>query len=210
MKAKIAVVTVSGKAYYFLVNELKKKKALFLSLTPADSIPIDVKVVITTKRERSKITHQNVLEYVEGSNPVGIVDEAVRITKGKKEYERLVVGVDPGLNFGVAVTGDGGLLEAKNCTSPDETVDAINDVLGRIPATHTIIRIGNGAPSYAEELWKYLDKVLPSNVIVESVREEGTSRPLGKTSNRRGKRDVSSAIRIGQRQGRVLPRRKGR
>ncbi len=209
MRAKIAVVTVSGRAYYFLVNELKKKKTPFLSLTPADSIPMDVKVVLTTKQERPQIEHRNVLEYVEGSNPAGIVDEAIRITKGKREYERLVVGVDPGLNFGIAVFGDGGLIEATSCTSPDEAVNVIGEILGRIPATHTIIRIGNGAPSYAEELWANLNEVLPSNVIVESVSEEGTSRPFGRISNRRGRRDVSSAIRIGQRQGRVLPRRKG-
>lgn len=208
MKAKIAVATVSGKVYYLLVNELKKRNVSFLSLTPNDTVPIDVKVVITTKKEHPKITHVNVLEYEEGKNPVEIVDEAIRTVKGKRTYERLIIGVDPGQNFGVAVLGDGNMVETKNCTSLNETANTIKDVLSRTPATHTTIRIGNGAPSYAEELWLRLNEVILGNVVIESVREEGTSQSLGETSNRRGKRDISSAIKIAQRQGRVLPRRK--
>jgi len=133
MKAKIAVATVSGKAYYLLVNELKKRNVSFLSLTPNDTAPIDVKVVITTKKERPKITHENVLEYEEDKDPVEVVDEAIRIAKGKRTYERLVVGVDPGQNFGVAVLGDGNMVETKNCTSLNETVNTIRDVLSRTP-----------------------------------------------------------------------------
>lgn len=208
MKPKIAIATVSGKAYYLLVSELKKRNVSFLSLTPNDTVPIDIRVIITTKKERSEIVHENVLEYEEDKNPTEIVDEAIRIVKGKRIYERLVVGVDPGQNFGVAVLGDGDILETKNCTSLTETVNTIRNVLGRTPATRTTIRIGNGARSYAEELWCNLNDVLPGNVVIESVREEGTSRSLGETSHRRGKRDVNSAIKIGQRQGQALPRRK--
>jgi hypothetical protein len=208
MKAKIAVATVSGKAYYLLVNELKKKKVSFLSLTPSDDIPLDVKVVITTKKERSEVTHENVLTYEEDENPAEVVNEAIRMVKGKKSYERLVIGVDPGKNFGVAVLGDGKVLETKSCISLSETVDTIKEVLSRIPATHTIVRIGNGAPSYAEGLWHHLNNALPANAVIESVREEGTSKLLSENSHRRGIRDVSSAIKIGQRQGKVLPRRK--
>jgi len=208
MKAKIAVATVSGKAYYLIVNELKKKNVSFLSLKPNDDIPLDVKAVITTKKERSKITHQNVLEYEETKKLAEIVDEAIRIAKGKRMYERLVVGVDPGQNFGVAVLGDGNILETKDCTSASETVNTIKNVLSRTPANHIAIRIGNGAPSYTEELLRNLDDAIPLNIVIESVGEEGTSQCLGETAHRRGKRDVGSAIKIAQRQGKILPRRK--
>jgi len=208
MKAKIAVTTVSGKAYYLLVNELKQRNISFLSLTPDDTVPVDVKVVITTKRERPKIAHEKVLEYNENENPAVIVDEAIRMVKGKTTYERLVLGVDPGQNFGIAVLEDGKVIETKDCTSLTETVNAIKDILSRTPATHTTIRIGNGVPSYTEELWRHLNDVLPTEIVIESVREEGTSRPIGEASHRRGKRDVSSAIKIAQRQGCVMMRRK--
>lgn len=208
MKPKIAVATVRGKAYYLIVNELKQRKILFLSLTPDEPIPVDVKVVVTTKKERPKITHLNVLEYEEEKNPADVVDEAVRMIKGKKMYDGLVVGVDPGQNFGVAVLGDGSILETKNCLNVIETVNVIKDVLRRTPAANINIRVGSGAPSYAEELLRNLVNVVPESVVIESVREEGTSRNANVNSHRRGRRDVSAAIRIAQRQGKTIPRRK--
>ncbi|MGB9135341.1 MAG: hypothetical protein WCC63_07170 [Candidatus Bathyarchaeia archaeon] len=206
MRAKIAVVTVSGKAYYLLVNELNKKNTPFLSLTLDDPIPLDMKVVITTKNERSRVRHENVLEYEVDRNPADIIDEAIRIVKGKRVYDNLVVGIDPGQNFGVAVIGDGTILETKECTSTDGTVNSIRDALSRIPANRTTIRVGDGAPTLTEELLHSLDDTLPENVEIESVKEEGTSRLLGEDSHRRGKRDISSAIKIGQRQGKAIPR----
>jgi hypothetical protein len=208
MPAKIAVVTVSGKAYYLLVNELKKRNIAFLSLTPHDRIPVDVKLVLTTPNEAPEITHDNVLLYREDGDPADIVDEALRIVRGKRTYDSLVIGIDPGRTFGVAVLGDGSILETKECTSLTATVNDVCDVLARTPTTQAIVRIGSGAPSYADALRQQLNSMLPAQVAIESVSEEGTSQLLGQTSHRRGKRDISSAIRIGQRQGRVVPRRK--
>lgn len=206
-KAKIAVATVSGKAYYLLVNELKKRQLPFLSLTPNDKMPVDVKVILTTKKERAKITHPNVLEFREDESPAEVVDEAIRALKGKKVYEKIVIGIDPGQNLGVAVLGDGNILETGNCKGLAEVLEAIEDILRRIPATRRTIRIGDGPPDIAEELWLLLDNILPAHVVVESVKEDGTSQPHGETSNRRDNKDVLSAIKIGQRQGYVLPRR---
>ncbi len=58
MKAEIAVATISGKAYYLIVSELKKKNIPFLSLTPDESIPTEIKVVITTEKEKRLINHK--------------------------------------------------------------------------------------------------------------------------------------------------------
>jgi hypothetical protein len=208
MKAKIAVATVSGRAYYLLINELKRKNVPFLSLMPDEAVPIDVRAVITTSSERARVSHENVLEYSVDRDPAEVVDEAIRIVKGKRVYENLVVGIDPGQNFGVAVLGDGNVLETKECSSLSSTVNSLKEALSRIPANHVTVRVGNGAPSLTRELLDELDIVLPNNVMVESVREEGTSKFEGGGSHRRGKRDVSSAIKIGQRQGKTLQRRK--
>lgn len=202
---KIAVVTVSGKAYYLIVNELKERGVSFLSLTPNDKIPIDVKVAITTREESSRVTHQNTLEYTEDGNPAGIVEEAIRLVEGRGPYENMVIGIDPGLHFGVAVLGDRTLIETKNCVSVPETVNVIADILNRIPAAHRTIRVGNGAPLITEGLLRHLSS-LQRDITFEIVSEEGTSQTLGESSHRRGKKDVISAIRIAQRRGRILPR----
>jgi hypothetical protein len=206
MNARIAVATVSGKAYYFLVNELKRKNVPFLSVMPSDSIPLYIKTVITTKKEHPEIKHQNVLVYNEDEDASEIIDQAIRISRGKTVYERLVVGVDPGQTFGVVVLEDRNILEAKNCTSLDGAVIEIQNLLEQMPSRHTIVKIGNGSPSLAENLWHLLDETLPKNVVFESVREEGTSQLKGEAPNRRGKRDVNSALVIAQRNGQVLSR----
>ncbi len=206
MKARIAVATVSGKAYYLLVTELRRRNVSFLSLTPDEMIPIDIKVVITTKKEHSRISHPHVLDYREDDPPSLIVDQAVRIARGKTTYQKIVVGVDPGRNFGVAVLEDRNILEARSCVTLDETVDTIKNALARMPASQAIVRIGNGDPAPAQKLWQRLDQILPSDVIIESVGEEGTSQSKSGGPHRRGKRDVTSAIIIGHRQGRVLTR----
>ena len=206
MKARIAVVTISGRAYYFLVNELKRKNVPFLSLIPSDNIPLNIKTVITTKEERSEINHQNVLVYSEDEDASEIIDQAIRLSRGKTVYERLVLGVDPGQNFGIVVLEDRHILEAKIYTTLDGTIFEIQNLLGRMPSSHTIVKIGNGSPSLSENLWHLLDETLPKNVVIESVREEGTSQSNGEMPNRRQKRDVNSALVIAQRKGRVLSR----
>ena len=57
MRAKIALATVSGKACYKMVGGLKRRGLPFLSLKPTDTVPLDVKVVIITRREHRMVTH---------------------------------------------------------------------------------------------------------------------------------------------------------
>ena len=75
MKKKVAVATVSGKAYYFIVNELKRRGVPFVSILPTDPVPVWVHVVITTKEERAGMKHKNVLEYKD-EDLAKVVDEA--------------------------------------------------------------------------------------------------------------------------------------
>ncbi|UCD96323.1 MAG: hypothetical protein JSV35_07495 [Candidatus Bathyarchaeota archaeon] len=211
MTAKIAVVTVSGKAYYLLVNELKRRRVIFLSLTPAEEIPPEVRAVLTTGKERSMVTpptNASIVVFEENADPVTVVDEAIRQAERKPVYENLVIGVDPGENFGLAVLGDGRTLETRICTSSEETIAAIQSILSRIPATQVNVRIGDGAMPYSQDLLRSLSWALPEHIVIENVGEEGTSRSTKKHSHRRTERDKNSAVRIGQRKGRVVPRRR--
>ncbi|RLI21805.1 hypothetical protein DRO54_02720 [Candidatus Bathyarchaeota archaeon] len=206
MKAKIALATVSGKAYYLLVSELKKRKIDFLSLTPYEKIPVDVKVVITTPKERELISHGNVLIFREDADPAEIVEEAERIVEGKKSYEKLVIGIDPGKNFGVAVLGDGKVIEALNCSNVYETVNIVKNIIEREPAERVYVKVGDGPPEYTESLLELLDKALSEEIIIERVPEAGTSRYSIEEKHRRGIRDVMSAIKIAGRNGHVMKR----
>jgi hypothetical protein len=211
MKASIAVATVSGKTYYLLVNELRQKNVQFISLTPNEPIPMEIKAVITTEGERHLIDHEKVLVYRDGEDPEALIENALQVVHGKGFYERLVIGVDPGEVFGLAVLADGRLVETENCFSVAETIERINSIirnLGNSPITSASVRIGDGVRAFKEELLRALDSTLPQGIILESVSETGTSRTHDKAKHRRGLRDIASAIKIAGRNGRAFQRRR--
>ncbi|MEM4703803.1 MAG: hypothetical protein QXJ02_01880 [Candidatus Bathyarchaeia archaeon] len=210
MKADIAVATVSGKAYYLIVSEMRKKNLPFLSLTPNDPIPAEIKVVITTEKEKPFIHHEKILTY-QDEDVEALIDQALRIVQGKEKYEKLVIGIDPGEVTGLAVLADGKVIETQNCFSITETLEKVNEILKNCKCAQNVfvsVKIGDGVPKYKEELLQELDKTLSSNVVLESVSEAGTSHSLKESSHRRGLRDMASAIRIAGRNGHVYPRRK--
>mgnify|MGYP001098181021 CR=1 FL=1 len=211
MKAKIAVATVSGKAYYLIVSELKRKNIPFLSLTPNDPIPIEIKVVITTEEEQRLMNHEKILAYREGVNPEALLNEALQILQGKDHYEKIVIGIDPGEVFGLAVLADGKVIETENCFSIEETLGKVKNILNsleRTLVTSVSVKVGDGVLTYKEKLLRVLDDALPLNVTLESVSEVGTDRYLNQTKHRRGLRDIVSAISIAGRNGHTFPRRK--
>src|SRR4030042_2024821 len=156
MSAEIAVATVQGKAYYLIVNELKKRNS------------------------------------------------ALQIAYGKRYYEKLTVGIDPGKVLGFAVIADGKVVEAENCFSVEEAIEKIKKVLKNLSdatTTSTTVKIGNGVPAIKEDLMRALDEALPQNVVLESVEEAGTSRYINEAKHRRELKDIASAIRIAGRNG---------
>ncbi len=207
MKTKIAVATVSGRAYYELVNELKRKRLSFLSLKPWDPVPLYIKVVITTKEESHQVSHPKLLLFEQGSNPESVVDEAILIVQGKRNYEKLVVGVDPGKTYGIAILGDNKVLETLTSSNIEKTVSHIVDTVKRFPATMKIVRVGNGPPEYTKNLLSSLDEELPEDTLMEIVSESGTSRLVNNSINRRGLRDTVSAIEIAGRNGHTFSRK---
>jgi hypothetical protein len=210
MRPKIAVVTVSGKAYYLIVSELKRKNTPFLSLIPNEPIPIEVQVVITTEQEKHLVNHENVLVYRDGAEPEAVVNEALQTIQGKEHYEKIVIGVDPGEVFGLAVLADGKVVDTENCFSFEETLEKIVKILKNFSSlsTSVSVKIGDGVPAYKEKLLGALDIALPSNVVLESVSEAGTNSSLSETKHRRGLRDIVSAIKIAGRNGHQFTRRK--
>jgi hypothetical protein len=207
MKAKIAVATVSGRAYYELVKELKRQGLPFLSLKPWDPVPLDIKVVITTRDESHLISHPQILPFEQGSNPESVVDKAILTVQGKQGYEKVVVGVDPGKTCGIAVLGDDKVLKTLTASNIEDAAHLVVDRLKRFPAEVRVVRVGNGPPEYTKTLLSSLDEYLPEETLMEIVSEAGTSRVMNNSVNRRVLRDAVSAIEIAGRKGRVFSRK---
>lgn len=209
MKAKVAVATVSGKAYFLIVNELRERNIDFLSLIPGNPVPAEAKVVITTEKEKHLISHERILVYDNDTTLTSVVNEAVKVLQGKESYEKIVVGIDPGEVFGLAVIADGKVNETGNCFSVQEVLDKVKKVITDfdVSSTAVSVKIGNGVPAY-KTLVETLDAALPPEVVLEVVSEAGTDRNIDEKKHRRGLRDIVSAIRIAGRTGHVYSRRK--
>lgn len=209
MKAKVAVATVSGKAYFLIVNKLKERNIPFISLVPGETVPTEVKAVITTDKEKHRIRHERILVYDSETEPDTVANEVVKILQGKEVYEKIVIGIDPGEVFGLAVIADGKVNETGNCFSIQEALTKISSVIKNVDfaSTAVSIKIGSGVPAY-KELLETLNAALPPEVVLEVVSEAGTNRPLDENKHRRGLRDIASAIRIAGRAGYTYPRRK--
>ena len=190
MRPTIALATVDGRAYYALTRELKKRGIPFLNVVPGEEVPPEAEVVITTEAERSALRSSKPVVTYRGDAETAI-DEAVQTALGAERFEELVVGVDPGKRFGIAILGDGILLRSLSLLDVDEVIREIEYALKTFNAQRRVIRVGDGAPPYRDML---LEKLSLNEVDVELVPETHTT--ITKL-----KKDEIAAIRIATKKG---------
>ena len=174
MKAKIAVATVHGRAYYRLVTELQRRGLPFLSLKPWDPVPLDIKVVLTTRDESPQISHPKILSFEQDSSPESVVDKALLTLQGKKGYEKVVVGVDPGKTYGIAILGDNKILATLTSSNKEEASHLVVDSLKRFPAEVRLVRIGDGPVEYTKTLLESLNRTLPEETLMNCPTNRNT------------------------------------
>jgi hypothetical protein len=206
MKAKVAVATVQGKAYFHIVSLLKENNTPFFSLIPGEPIPAEAKVVITTVEEKPKVSYGKILTFTSEDELDSLMSSLTISLQGKERYEKIVIGIDPGEVTGLAVLADGKVVDKANCLSIREINNKLKSILKNVNLSATLvkIKIGNGVPAY-KELIEALDNTLPPKVVLEVVSEAGTNLPLSKRS--RGLRHITSATRIAARAGYIYQRR---
>jgi hypothetical protein len=208
LKEKVAVETVEGKAYFLIVNKLKERNIPFLSLVPGGPANADVKLAITTEKEKNLVKNEKILIFTGENDLDNLVNEVKRILQGKEAYEKIVIGIDPGEAIGLAVIADGKVIEEGNCSSAQEVINSIINSIRNVnfAVTGVSVKIGNGVPIH-KELVKALDDALSPEVVLEVVGEAGTNLPIKKSKRSRRVRHISSAIRIAIRTGYIIPRR---
>lgn len=188
----IAIVTERPRFYYEAAGELKNRNLVFLSLKLGQEIPSRVSIVLTTKQERKKINFPNVVAH---ENAQAAVKEALRILKGfGTKHRRLIVGIDPGRKPGIAVVGDGKIIETKNLNSPEDVLECMKDVLAVHSANEFIVRVGGGGGIYRLRILKLLQENF--KLRTEIVDETSTT-PAGKSN-------TTAAVNIALKEGRPL------
>ena len=171
-------------------------------------MPAEIKVVITTEKEMPLVKKEKILTFNE-SELDNLANKVNIVLQGKEAYKKIVVGLDPGAATGLAVLADGKVIEEENCFSKQEVINSITKTIKNVnfSLTAVSVKIGNGVPVY-KELLEALDNSPPSQVVLEVVNEAGTNKPLKENKRSRLVRHISSAIRIADRVGNIIPRRK--
>jgi len=209
LNEKVAVATLDGKAYFFIVNRLREQNVPFVSLVPGDPVPAQIKLVITTAEERNQVNFDKTITFTGEDTLDDLKIEIKRILQGKEAYEKIIIGLDPGIATGLAIIADGNIVEVENCFSSKEVIQCITKTIKNInfDKTSVFVKIGNGVPIY-KDLLEALDQALPPQITLEVVSERGTNKPLKENKRSRAVRHISSAIRIAGRSGYTFPRNK--
>ncbi len=166
----LAVATDNFEFYYDIVKELKQRDIPFVSLSPRDSIPNTVEVVVTSKTEAPIIDHSRVIAV--GKDVRMGIRKALNALSGKSSYQRLIVGIDPGTRPGVALLGDGKLLETAYAESPEDVRTIVERYMDGYDFQRMVVRIGHGDKTNRN---RTLNSLTGLAVGTEIVNEEYTT-----------------------------------
>lgn len=112
---------------------------------------------------------------------------------GKKRFERIIVGIDPGPKPGVVVVGDGHLVEEVQLSNVEEVRNFVDKVYRGYSPDNLVIRIGDGDIVNRNRIVNSLVE----NYHVEIVNERNTSEAITN-------KDVESAKLIAFTRGRIV------
>ncbi len=147
----IGLLTEDFALYHDMTRALKERSIPFISLSFDESIPSNIKVILTSVEEKDKIDFEKAIGC---ENIDFAIDEALRALSGKDEH-RVLIGIDPGEYPGVAIFENDILLRSFIAT-PESIVKEIKSLVDEYEKM--TVRIGNGAR-------------LPRNRIINSLQE---------------------------------------
>lgn len=198
----LAVATLDGKAYYNMTLLLKRIGIPYRNLTPGEKVPKNIRLVLTTTKERPLIPEAKTVCLEELGADYGVAKERVYGHLYGSEEDLLVLGLDPGKRIGLAAYYQQREVASETWNSVDEVVARASQFLENSPAKRRIVRIGYGKPELAEAIARKLRSRVRGNLEIELVDERGTSSLAPRKPNSRGARDQRAARIIAFRPGR--------
>jgi hypothetical protein len=174
----IGVMTEDFSIYYDLVKALKAQGAPFTSLSFKDRIPANIGLILTSEKEKAKVKFKRILSVSEHDDISLLIDKALKIVEGKDKFGSLVIGIDPGKRPGVAVLGDGEILNVYQLSSPEEVGKILRQVQKIYQNQEILIRIGHGAPTQRNRIINSLFNLgIPMELVDESHTTQKTPQP---------------------------------
>lgn len=187
LERRVGLVTRDPVLYGELAVFFRERRVPTVSLLPGQTIPGRVAVVVTSAREAASIRFNHIVVAVPGDlMPVwAAVQEALG---GRKMFDELVVGIDPGDRPGYAVIGAGGRCLARGtASSPEDVAGLGRRIREGFPDAELRFRVGSGDRIHRSRI---VNALLPLRRPVEVVDETSTTLP-GRREN-----DVLAALAI--------------
>jgi hypothetical protein len=170
----IGLVTEDFRFFHRMVRLLKEKDEPFVSLSVDDPIPESVGAVITTAAERELVRFPTV---VSDDNPDFAFKAARSVLRGKR-FLQIVIGIDPGRMPGIAMIGDGRIIDTEQSYCPEEVTETIIRMTWNLDFDHMLVRIGHGDPTNRNRIiraiWDLADKV---EIVDETKTTKRTETP---------------------------------
>jgi len=190
----IVVATNDFEVYHGVVNELRDRNVEFTTVEPDQLVPEGTSVVITDADTADVLDTDHELVTATPGEPRRAVEAALALLRDGGG--RLVVGIDPGIEPGIAVLAGEIVVSAYQVPLSEaaETVHRETE-----SATDPIVRIGDGSRLEGARIVDELD------VPVELVDETGTTPYVG--SGARGTGDVLAAVNIARIEGERIDHR---
>lgn len=188
MHKVLGILTEDFRLYHDLVGALKARDLPFVSLSFSRRIPETVGAVLTTAAEAPRIRFARVVAVDDVDRAIA---KALAVLRGKSEWHEVFVGVDPGKQPGVAVLGDGDVLDTHLAANPEAVVPLVREAVRMFPAGEVRVRVGHGDPTNRNRILNALGR---EGLRVEIVDEAGTTQ-------RSPQPDVDAAIRIARTPG---------
>ncbi len=188
----LGLLTADFRLYHDLVSYLKERDLPFISLSFNQPIPPEVGVVLTSPDELNRIEFRSIVpcDRVEDA-----VAKALQLIRGRSSFQEIVVGVDPGPRPGVAILGDGELVDTRTAPSPEAVLDIFQSVSSNYRSEVCRVRVGHGDPTNRNRI---LNALSQAQVEAEIVDERGTTR---RDRRRDDARNIEAAIDIAKARG---------
>jgi hypothetical protein len=199
-KWEAAIVTENPRILYRAVQLLKNLDIDFIICYPTDNRCNHSPVVITDVEDDFS-NHEGLVLVQENFDVDFVRIEVMARLTMIQTPSKAVIGIDPGMTFGIALVVDGIVLYQASLVIPNAVVELsyrlTNYIQTLFPKCQRIIRLGTGSKLYSTLLLRaILQKTQESEI--ELVNEKNTTISSGAGS------DESSAILIAGRTGRKI------
>ena len=142
--------------------------------------PDDTNIVLTDGVERKGVIS------IRNGDFDGAIENCLRMWAGKNRYVRVLVGIDPGPEPGIAVFGDNNHLIDLKAKNPEDTLKLLKKTFKIYGFEECVVRVGDGGGVYRDRI---VNGILSLGVRVEISDES-------ETSGRGGKKDIEAARKI--------------